>query len=268
MRIKDWNRVFHCAEASRAEDITWTKWPVSRNGTAYRRLMATAEGRTAFCVFVGFVRLCARNKTGGECTIKRLPITPADLEAETGIPMKEVVKSIQTLQATNIGWLQIDSESNANRPRIDQQSNASDSVSGSDSSSSDSGGCKGETTATAFLARLERVWQACSWRRVGKRAALRAIGEALHRLAPERFGGDADAAAAFLAAKAAEYAASPQVSTTPDDFLPHPATWFNEGRYDDDPGEWARRRGSENTPPQPTRDYDKILAGIAGGGKK
>lgn len=79
-------------------------------------------------------------------------------------------------------------------------------------------------------------------RKVGKQAALKAIQTAGKRLAGERFAGDLDAAAAFLLARTQAYAASRIVQTTPNQFIKHPASWFNAGCYDDDPREWDRAR--------------------------
>ena len=45
-------------------------------------------------------------------------------------------------------------------------------------------------------------------------------------------------------------------------FIPHPATWFNEGRYDDDPNEW-KRNATHQPKPNPraysqTADYSGV----------
>ena len=98
-----------------------------------------------------------------------------------------------------------------------------------------------------FSNRVLQVWEACRWRKVGRRAALRKIEEAGAILAAERFNGDKDKACAFLTERAAAYSDSPLVRTTPTQFRPHPATWFNEGRYDDDPAEWQAERSSNGT---------------------
>lgn len=96
-----------------------------------------------------------------------------------------------------------------------------------------------------FSQRTLKVWEACGWRRVGRRAALLKIEQAGMILASERFKGDKDAACAFLAERAQAFTDSPLAQSTPKQFLPHPATWFHEGRYDDDPSEWARSREND-----------------------
>jgi hypothetical protein len=75
----------------------------------------------------------------------------------------------------------------------------------------------------------EEIYQAYP-RKEGKTAALKAIAKAIkHRGAHE------------LLKVVKEYAAA--VALWPESekrYRPMPATWFNEGRYDDDPQEWQR----------------------------
>jgi len=103
--IKDWAKVFWLAEAEKAKEIWWTRFPVSRNGNSYRRLMATRDGQTAFCVFVGIVRLCQRERTHGRVLVKGKPMTALDVAAETGISVKQVEAGFKILKSDDIGWL-------------------------------------------------------------------------------------------------------------------------------------------------------------------
>lgn len=67
-------------------------------------------------------------------------------------------------------------------------------------------------------------------RKVGKQAALKAIAKAIKTVG-----------AARLLSLVGDY--DKAVSRWPEEdkkFIPHPATWFNQGRYDDDPKEWQR----------------------------
>lgn len=83
-------------------------------------------------------------------------------------------------------------------------------------------------------------------RKVGKAAAIKAINKALHfisggvaevpdRIDPHKTPAD------WLLDRVETYATA--VAKWPKEerkFVPHPATWFNQGRYDDDPAEWQR----------------------------
>lgn len=103
--IKDWDKVFCLKEAEKHEQVTWTKFPVSRAGLSYRRLMSTSSGRTAYCVFVGCVRIVARGKTKGELVDKGRELTASDMAAETGIPVPQCKAAIDLLKSAEVGWL-------------------------------------------------------------------------------------------------------------------------------------------------------------------
>ena len=85
-------------------------------------------------------------------------------------------------------------------------------------------------------------------RKVGKADALRAIAKAIRIIANRSsgenhpdFAGDEEKAAAWLQSRVELYAKSPSVQETDNSLIPYPATWFNDGRYDDDEVEWNRR---------------------------
>jgi hypothetical protein len=91
-------------------------------------------------------------------------------------------------------------------------------------------------------------------RKIAKRDAVKAIVAAMARV--REYG--VDDPAAHLLDRVKRYAASVAGKTPPageTDYRPHPATWFNAGRYDDDPAEWNRASGwngkAETPTPQP-----------------
>ena len=76
-------------------------------------------------------------------------------------------------------------------------------------------------------------------RKVGKTVALNAIRKALGLISkrpelPDPVGWLQERVQAYAESRAGE---EPR-------FTPHPATWFNSGRFDDDPAEWHRTRGN------------------------
>lgn len=84
-------------------------------------------------------------------------------------------------------------------------------------------------------------------RKVGKVAALKAIRAACKAKPP------AEIQSAVMA-----YAAAVAVWPAQDrQFIPHPATWFSRGSYDDDPAAWARDGGK--TPPRPNDSISRAL---------
>src|SRR5882762_10643283 len=76
-------------------------------------------------------------------------------------------------------------------------------------------------------------------RKVGRRKALLEIERAIRRLQNGECGQKLtyeEAAAGLLKATTA-FANSPACQHFP--YVPHPTTWFHQGRYLDDPGEWT-----------------------------
>lgn len=74
----------------------------------------------------------------------------------------------------------------------------------------------------------------------GRRAAIKAIQSAAVRLANA---GNTNPLA-YLQDAVMAYRDSPRVKNGDRKFIPHPATWFNEERYDDDRTEWAVAAGA------------------------
>lgn len=91
-------------------------------------------------------------------------------------------------------------------------------------------GKKKKRAARAVDSRAEAIY-AVYPRKVGRDAALRAISK---RLAEDM---DADK---LLAATQGFAAAVKRWPLADRNFIPHPATWFNQGRFADDPIEWQR----------------------------
>ncbi len=73
-------------------------------------------------------------------------------------------------------------------------------------------------------------------RRVGRQAALKAIRAAMKVRAPA----DILAAVKAYAEAVEKWPASDRAQ-----FVPHPATWFNRGSYDDDPQTWIRQESTQ-----------------------
>lgn len=78
-------------------------------------------------------------------------------------------------------------------------------------------------------------------RKVGKRAAATAIARAIGVVAVRKLDDDPFD---WLLTRVRLFADSPAGKR--ERYTPHPATWFNEGRYDDDEGEWYRADRGDN----------------------
>ena len=78
-----------------------------------------------------------------------------------------------------------------------------------------------------ILTQAEIIYQVYP-KHVGKKAALKAITKALKEVSFET-----------LLEKTEEYTVS--IEGKDKEFIPHPATWFNQGRWEDDPTEWKSK---------------------------
>ena len=75
-------------------------------------------------------------------------------------------------------------------------------------------------------------------RKQAKLDGIKAIEKAIVTVAKRDFDGNEKAAADWLGTRLDQYAQSAQGSRPEKSLIPLPATWFNGGRYDDDPEEW------------------------------
>ena len=102
-----------------------------------------------------------------------------------------------------------------------------------------------KTYSKAFL----DFWTAYP-RKVGKADASKAYQRAAKHLADS----DCLDPAGFLRHQAEQFAASPAGNAG--EFVPYPATWLNQARYEDDPAEWRRERAEDKPKRQPWGDAD------------
>jgi len=110
-----------------------------------------------------------------------------------------------------------------------------------------------------FSQRVEAIYDACTWRKEKPREAKKAIEKAGKRVAAQYLG-DRDKAFEFLMARVLAYAKSPLVATTPKQFLPLPASWFNADKFDESDTIWNTPRQEQTNGKQPTRRADGTRA--------
>lgn len=87
---------------------------------------------------------------------------------------------------------------------------------------------------------IEEIYKAYP-RKVGKQGAVKAITKAIQRV--KSSGMQIREAEVYLFRRVQAYARSP--AGNDGEFTPHPATWFNDGRYDDDPAQWQKLSGEK-----------------------
>jgi len=87
-------------------------------------------------------------------------------------------------------------------------------------------------------------------KKVGRAAAIKAIGLAIKAgVDPARLHERTKAYAAAVAKWPAEDRA----------YIPNPATWYNQGRWDDDPAAWVRTANNSTGPKAPMNGSDYLV---------
>lgn len=89
-----------------------------------------------------------------------------------------------------------------------------------------------------LIAACESIYQAYP-RKVGKQDAIRAIEKTIVGLLDSKRFEDEAEASAWLLTRVETFSKSPAGQAG--EYTPHPATWFNKGRFDDDDSEWQRK---------------------------
>jgi hypothetical protein len=112
------------------------------------------------------------------------------------------------------------------------------------------------STPSPALSPAEAIYAAYP-RKVGKTAAIKSITKALQQIKDECLISVGQTPESFLLEQTKKYAlAVSKWASRERQFIPMTTTWFNQGRYLDDPTEWQRCHASSAGPT--ARDYSKI----------
>jgi len=151
-----------------------------------------------------------------------------------------------------------DARERQKRYREKKKSQENNTIVPSDSDS-DSDSNKDKKVYKPKKEQLEAIYAAYP-RKIGKKAAIDKIRIALHNLHEER----GDENFAFLLDRTRKFANSPAGKRG--EFTPHPTTWYNQGRYLDDPNEWHRvdtepKKPYQQQKQQPVRSRGRTYLG-------
>lgn len=107
LRIKDWAKLFQKADLRDGRVSVWryVPIPINLNGEHFRMLMASAQGRETFAVFIALCELAANLPVRGTLADERGPLAERTIAIKTGIPERVVRLAIGKLSDPEIGWL-------------------------------------------------------------------------------------------------------------------------------------------------------------------
>jgi len=124
--IKDWDSVFETKASRRCtQERRFVLVPTKRQSDSYHALMATREGREAYCVFIGLCRIAATCPRRGHLIDDKGPWDVARAAPVLGIESRVVERAVEMLASKRIGWL-VPSNAPPNAPNAHPKRTAND----------------------------------------------------------------------------------------------------------------------------------------------
>ena len=225
-QIKNWDTNYENAKSRTINNPAHVYMTNKHDGLQFRKLMAKKDGAEIFAAFVLMAEICSKQAPprqgylSNDGTELGRPYTAEDLEFMTGLKTKAFEGAFQTLANDGFTWLSI--------PRYTQGILDKDTTSIPEYPLDRTEQNREEQNRTVYTpTQIENIYQAYP-RHVGKEVALKAIKNSLLKS-----GLNYDT----MMERVKKFAISKKGRG---EFCPHPSTWFNQGRYDDDPAEWDK----------------------------
>lgn len=236
-RITDWEKHYEVSDSKKVSGpLQWVPIRTKTDGFGYLRI-TQEKNRTdllaAWYLMLGIAAKQPREERG-KLSRNGVPLTPEDMELLTRFPASIFAKALEFYTDPKQGWMYSD------------EIGCHPDASGQGAAPSDSSGSTGQyntvqdrtlqDTAGAGVT-ADTIYEAYP-RKQAKQEALKAIDKALKRCPRPEFN-----MAEHLLVRTQEYAAAVALWSEADrQFVPHPATWYNRGSYDDDPKTWERKQ--------------------------
>lgn len=263
--IKDWDEYFENSRSRSMKKTLWTPIPNRFDGDRITELICEG-GDAVYAAWVAVILVAGRcHPRGTLITPSEKPHTPQSLSRRTGISEKAFKKMLQI--AVNVGLIDADKTMTGachkNDGEVSPKCLPMEDIEGMESredieksvdQSPDRKRTLRLTITKSQCIALYRMYP----KQVGRDAAVKAIGKAFKKLVEEkdRFA-DGPAILTYLQNRVTAYAEAKEHADK--QYIPHPATWFNEGRYDDNPEEWEDRKPGENYPPTHSEPTDEQM---------
>lgn len=261
LKIANWNELFENNRTREMKTMAWVPIPNKLDGDGYTELLDHKNGPAHYAAWMACVIIASRSAGGcgipaGTCvgrgTLLRSDKTPHDswsLSRISRIPRNIFEEAIPRL--LRIGWLESqvfeikeDTETPQEGAGFPQEGalRPSRAHAGAERNGTERNGKKGTeehscSTDVEPASHFDRWWKVYP-RKVGKKKCAKAHALALKGLALSRNESHSDAAEWLLTVTMA-FAESPKGRSG--QYCPHPETWLNQGRWDDNPAEWENK---------------------------
>jgi len=253
-QVKNWDDNFENNKSREVEECSFVCVPNKQHGLGFSRLMEEPDGAAIYGIWILLLGICSRQRRARRGWLTEdgqrdgTPLAPQDVKAQIRRPVEEIERALAVLSSPRIGWIgayaRIEDapKDPANKGRKRGQSNGTQLPANCPPTALEE---KRIEENRIRFADAETVYDLYP-RKVSKPHALHAIVKALKKEPLER-----------LCGLVRQYADA--VRGDDPQFIPHPATWFNGQRYNDDPATWIRRAGNAKAEPVTSQPLLKPL---------
>lgn len=227
-RIKDWDDNFEVSQSRKAERpdrLSWVAVPNRHDGRGYRRLVRQPNGLALYGAWHLILQVASKCPVRGTLADKDGPLSAFDIADKCSVGVEIIEDALKVLCSSEIGWV----EQCHWEPATTALPEQSTILSQQDKQDKTRQNKTEQHTAGADA--FGRFWIVYP-RKIAKPAAAKAWKQAVCRADPE----------AIIAA-AKEFSATPKGQAG--EYCPHPATWLNQERWNDDRAEWNRVRDAK-----------------------
>jgi hypothetical protein len=273
-RITNWAKSYETAETRKLKNLNWVPLPNRHDSAGYRRLMALPDGLQIYGAWTLILQVASRMPRRGLLESAGVPVTAEDLHFRTGAPALIFERALTVLSGQNIGWLEEapdEPEPPAPADPLEPQQTAAAPAGtpslkgregkGTEGKDPEEQAAEGRGTVRDAMppGAFKRFWDAYpSHKRTSGRHAEKAF-EAAARRVRAALGCTLADAVQHIVDRTKEFSASPKGLGK---FCPHPATFLNGARYDDDPITWQTSDTTGPGAPAPHRN--RAAPGLAG----
>lgn len=104
--IKQWGEFFETSESKRYAMTKYVPIRNDHNSTAFRLLMQSSAGRSAFGLFIAAAQIASRSPVRGVLAMHERPLTDREIASKIGCPEKAWLAAAELLSSKEIGcWL-------------------------------------------------------------------------------------------------------------------------------------------------------------------
>lgn len=242
-KIKDWDETFENYRSRELKEPRYVSWPVRKDSESFQRLVRQPGGALAFGVFAYLVQLAARCPERGTLEDDKGDISPDRVAFRLGITNKEAEQCFQLLSGQGVEWLtscnpvqsRAQSVESIDAPRKTPPV-LSTPIHSIPIQSSPVLTSEPEKTPDSTPTPFDRFWKAYP-RKVGKHEA---------RKAWDKAGAAKDIDRVLRMIRLLKE--SPDWFEKEIQFIPHPSTWINQRRWEDDDPPRAEILGPRKSP--------------------